>query len=95
MKSNDCIPATKLGDEGLREEEEEDRVIGLDDIFSPFAGAGGLAQEEFFCLDCEGCESLHCEHNLHPRKLVLDGHGIAKHFRYFENTCGVKIEDFI
>ena len=83
------------GDKGCRKEEEEDRVIGLDDIFSPFAGAGGLAQEEFFCLDCEGCESLHCEHNLHPRKLVLDGQGIAKHFRYFENTCGVENEDFI
>ena len=49
----------------------DNQIIGLEDP----------EEEEWFCLDCEECDSIHCEHNTHPRNLIPAGETLLKHFR--------------
>ena len=49
--------------------------------------------EEFFCLDCEGCCDLDCQHLLHPRKII--GRDLVLHYRQTQHTRVQPVNNFV
>ena len=68
-------------------------VIGMDDDDEDFEPLKTLKNEEFFCLDCEGCDSSSCQHLLHPRKII--GRDLALHYRQTQHTRFQPVNNFV
>ena len=84
--------------EQLSEEEQQaaaqmEPVIGMDDDDEDFEPLKTLKNEEFFCLDCEGCDSSSCQHLLHPRKII--GRDLALHYRQTQHTRFQPVNNFV
>ena len=79
----------------VSEEEQQaaaqmEQVIGMDDDDDENFG---LKNQEFFCLDCEGCCDLDCQHLLHPRKII--GRDLALHYRQTQHTRFQPVNNFV
>mgnify|MGYP007048741633 CR=1 FL=1 len=57
-----------------------------------------VIKDEWFCLDCEGCSQLDCQHTEHPRYLIngnlnahfdITGHSWAQPVNNFVRTGGI------
>ena len=79
----------------LSEEEQQaaaqmEQVIGMDDDDDENFD---LKNQEFFCLDCEGCCDLDCQHLLHPRKII--GRDLVLHYRQTQHTRVQPVNNFV